>query len=415
LPFSADIAIAQDPSTGTLSLRGQEILGPIRIARRDKDRGAKEATLRIEHDLSRNNDEIRAAALTIRADRPGGHPDRVTASGVIRTGDQPGAQLKGEISSLDAAWYAALFSGSVPHPKPITKQSIEEEHGDRRNQPNTLALLMNLDADLSIGSVSYRNLMIGPGHVIAKGTGEQLEATLESTGIADGRVEAIMALVRQDEQMRLSWSGKGQRLRIETIMQAVEPGQDTYLKGTGSFVSSGKGLLNDAPFGKHLSGIFNFSITNGQFGHSSILSFLAKQIHIREIEQMGFDDVQGHVRLEDEWIHADSLTVAGPLASLEGNVSVSPDHTVDGLIFVNIGPSLAKRIKIPCMSALLKTADGLTALPFAVRIKGPMEQLALSADTKVWHNAKEETRSLANTMKNLLRGCREDFSGKDAK
>jgi hypothetical protein len=44
-----------------------------------------------------------------------------------------------------------------------------------------------------------------------------------------------------------------------------------------------------------------------------------------------------------------------------------------------------------------------------------MEQLALSADTKVWHNAKEETRSLANTMKNLLRGCREDFSGKDTK
>jgi hypothetical protein len=121
------------------------------------------------------------------------------------------------------------------------------------------------------------------------------------------------------------------------------------------------------------------------------------------------------VRLEDEWIHADSLTVAGPLASLEGNVSVSPDHTVDGLIFVNISPSLAKRIKIPCMSALLKTANGLTALPFAVRIKGPMEHLALSADTEVWHNAKEETRSMANTMKHLLRGCREDFSGKDAK
>jgi len=192
-----------------------------------------------------------------------------------------------------------------------------------------------------------------------------------------------VTLVRQDRQMQLTWSGKGKGMSIETIMQAVEPGQEARLKGTGSFMTSGNGFLNEDPFGKHLSGIFHFNIADGQFMRAPLLQFLAKYTHIREIEQMGFQGLQGQVRLENEWIHADSLTATGPTASLEGNVSVSPDRTVDGQIFVKIGPSLAKKIQIPCMSALLKTPDGFTALPVAVRIKGSTESLTFGAATAV--------------------------------
>jgi hypothetical protein len=228
-------------------------------------------------------------------------------------------------------------------------------------------------------------------------------------------VDAQVTLARQDSHAQLTWSGKGQGLNIETIMQAVEPGQEARLKGTGSFMTSGNGLLNEDPFGKHLSGIFNFNIADGQFMRAPLLQFLAKYTHIGEIEQMGFDGLQGKVRLEGEWIHADSLTVTGPTASLEGSVSVSPDRTVDGRIFVKIGPSLAKKIKIPCMSALLKTSDGFTALPFAVRIKGSTESPTFGADTAAWNYAKGGITSLAHTMKNLLRGCREDPSEESAK
>jgi len=146
-----------------------------------------------------------------------------------------------------------------------------------------------------------------------------------------------------------------------------------------------------------------------------LLQFLAKYTQIREIEQMGFQGLQGNVRLEGEWIHADSITVTGPTASLEGNVSVSPDRIVDGQIFVKIGPSLAKKIQIPCMSALLKTHDGFTALPVAVRIKGYTENPTFGADTAAWNYAKGGITSLAHTMKNLLRGCREDPSEESAK
>ncbi|MGH7219752.1 MAG: hypothetical protein ACREI1_05430, partial [Nitrospiraceae bacterium] len=119
--------------------------------------------------------------------------------------------------------------------------------------------------------------------------------------------------------------------------------------------------------------------------------------------------------LEGEWIHVDSLTVTGSIAALEGNASVSPDSTVDGQIFVKIGPSLGKKIKIPCMSALLKTPDGFTALPVAVRISGLMRDPTFRPDTAAWHQAKGGITSLAHEMKNLLRGCREDPSEESVK
>lgn len=415
LPVSAHVDIAKTSAGGSLAMRGQETIGPIRLARRGREGEPNEATLRIEHDLSRHHDEIRATVLTVTGDHPGGRSDRVTASGMVSIAGQRRAQLRGEITSLDAAWYAALLSKPEPMPQTSTNQAVAKDLGGRPEQSNTLALLTNLDAELSIGSVFYHTLMIGPGRVIAKGTGEQLQAKLEPTGIAGGRVDAIVTLARQDSHAQFTWSGKGQGLSIEPIMQAVEPGREAVLKGTGSFSTSGNGPVNEDPFGKHLSGSFHFNIADGQFIRSTILRFLSKYTHIRELEQMGFDNLQGKVRLDNQWIHADSIIVSGSLASLEGNVSVSPDHTVDGRIFVKIGPSLGKRIKIPCMSALLKTPDGFTALPFAVRIKGSTESLALSADTAAWNYAKGGVTSLADTMKNLLRGCREDRSDENVK
>ena len=409
LPVSADVSIVQDSASGKLVVRGQEKLGPIRVARKGEGGKQNEATFHIEHNLNRQNDEIRVTTLTVTADRPGGQPDRVIASGTVKIGGQSGARLKVEIASLDAAWHEALFSKPRPVPQTSANRAVETDRRDKP-EPSGLALLTNLDAEMSIGSVSYNRLMIGPGRVIAKGTGERLEVNLEPTVIADGRMDAIATLARQGSQTQLTWSGKGQGLNVETIMQAVEPSQDAVLKGTGSFMTSGAGLLNEDLFRKNLSGIFHFNIADGQFIRAPLLQFLSKYTHIKELEQMGFDALQGKARVEGGWIYADSLEVTGPLASLDGHVSVSSDDAVDGRIFVKIGPSLANKIKIPCMSALLKTSDGFTALPFAVRVNGSMNNLTFNPDTAAWHHAKGGITSLADTMKNLLRGCREDRS-----
>ncbi len=415
LPVSADVSIVRDSATGKLVVRGQEKLGPIRVARKGENGKQNDATVHIEHDLNRQHDEIRVTTLTVTADRPVGRPDRMTAGGTVRIGGQPGAQLKVEIASLDAAWHEALFSRPEPMPQAGTNPVVEKDRRNRPEQSNSLALLTNLDVDMSIGSVSYNTLMIGPGRVIAKGTGERLEVKLEPTVIADGRVDAIATLARQGSQTQLTWSGKGQGLNVESIMQAAQPGREAVMKGTGAFMTSGSGLLNEEPLRTHASGTFNFTIADGQFLRSPMLQFLSKYTHIKELEQMGFDALQGKVRLEGGWIYADSLAATGPLASLDGNVSVSSDDAVDGRIFVKIGPSLANRIKIPCMTALLKTSDGFTALPFAVQVSGTMKNPTFIPDTAAWDNAKGGFTSLVGAMKNLLRGCREDRSEESAK
>ena len=129
----------------------------------------------------------------------------------------------------------------------------------------------------------------------------RLEAKLEPTVIADGQVDSIVILVRQDKQTQLNWSGKGQGLNIESIMQAAQPGQEAVLKGTGSFVTSGSGLLNEEPLRTHASGMFNFNIVDGQILYSPLFQFLAKYTHISELEQMEFDGFAGQ-RAPGRWL-----------------------------------------------------------------------------------------------------------------
>ena len=95
------------------------------------------------------------------ADRPGGRSDRVTASGVVRIAGQPGAQLKVEIASLDAAWHAALFSRPEPMRQASANQAAGKDREGRTEPSNSLAFLTNLDAELSIASISYNKLMLG--------------------------------------------------------------------------------------------------------------------------------------------------------------------------------------------------------------------------------------------------------------
>lgn len=408
LLLTADVAIAGNSADGILSAQGQETLGPIRLARNRNSGEPDEATLHIEHNLSRQHDDIRATVLTVTADRPGGRADRVTASGTVRLAGPPGAHLRGEIASLDAAWYASLFSSPEPMPPAQSKPTVGSGGKHPREQSNTPAMLTGLDADMSIGSVSYGNLMIGPGRVTAKGTRDRLEATLESTGLAEGRVNARVQLSRQKGHQELTWSGKGQGLRVGTIMQVIEPGREARLKGTGSFSMSGTGLLNEDPLRKHLKGTMDLTIADGQFLHAPLFEFLSTYTHVKEFEDMGFDELRSNLRLDNQGLYVDSITVIGPLANLNGNLSFPPDNTVDGRIFVKVGPSIGEKIKIPCMSALLKTPDGFTALPFAVRITGPTEQPAFSADTAAWNYVTGGLTSLADPMKALLRGCRED-------
>jgi hypothetical protein len=267
---------------------------------------------------------------------------------------------------------------------------------------------MGFDIDLSIDSISHGPLKIGPGRLTSKGADEQLHVKLEPTGVAEGRVEAALDIDARKQIPEIQWSGKGQDLSVGTILAALSLGQEPALKGSGSFETSGNGVLADGPLRDHLTGIADITIAKGQFIQSNALSFLAKYTNIQELEQLSFDSYRSTLHFNNGTITVDRFSVTGPTASFDGTGSIAQDNAIDIRIFAKIGPSLSARIKIPCMSALLATADGFTTLPFALRIAGTANNPEYSIDTAALDYTKGSMTGLVGTMKSLLRGCRED-------
>ncbi len=408
LPIDADVTVAFDAPSGHLALRGLETIGPVRVARADG--GQETATLRIKHDVIQGRGQIHVDELQLAADRPQGDPDHVTATGRMRLTDNREGQLKANVASLDTGWYAALLSNSKSPPPPENRPPSAKHPADRQTSSHPTAALMGFDIDLSIGSITHGQLKIGPGRLTSKRTDGRLNITLEPTGVAGGRVEAAMAIDGRKEVTEIRWSGKGQDLNVATILQAVHPGQDAALKGSGSFETSGNGVFADGPLREHLTGTADITITKGQFIQSKALSFLAKYTKIPELEQMGFDQYRSTWHFNNGAITIDRFSVTGSVASFDGTGSIAQDNAIDMRIFAKIGPSLRERIKIPCMSALLATSDGFTTLPFALRITGAANDPDYSIDTTAVDYMKGPIGGMADTVKTLLRGCREDRS-----
>ena len=409
LPVDADVTVSLDTHTGHLGLRGMETIGPVRVARADG--GPEVATLRIEHDMTRSHDQIQVDNLRLAADRPQGVSDHITATGRMRLTDNRGGQLTGHVASLDAGWYAALLSNPKSSPPPGSRPPSVKQPANRQASSHAATAVMGLDIDISIGSISHGQLKIGPGRLTSKPTDEQLHVKLEPTGVAGGRVEAALDIDGRKEIPAIRWSGKGQAMSVGTILAALSPGQEPALKGSGSFETSGNGVLTDGPLRDHLTGTAEITIAKGQFIQSEALSFLAKYTKIPELEQMGFDQYRSTLHFSNGAITVDQFSVTGPIASFDGTGSIAQDDAIDMRIFAKIGPSLREHIKIPCMSALLATADGFTTLPFALRITGAATNPEYSIDTAALDYAKGPMAGLVGTMKSLLRGCREDGQG----
>jgi hypothetical protein len=412
LPIKSDIIVTLDPESEALALHGGEYIGPIHVTR--EDGGPRVATIRIEHDLTRDKNMIRVSSLSLTADRPQGVPDNITASAQVRLTGKQGGHLTGNIASLDAGWYAALFSTPQSSPPTDRKRTVATQPAAKQNSSQSPGVLLGLDTDMTIGSISYGKLTIGPGRLTSQETGDRRQVKLEPTGFAAGKIEATVELDLRTGRNDFTWTGKGDALNIEKILQAIEPGEVARAKGTGSFTTSGRGLLHTGSLQQHLDGTFDFVIKDGKFLRSQVLKTLAQYTHLDALEHMGFDGLQGKITMKDGWIRTDPVSATGSVATLDGNIALSPTNIVDGKIFAKVGPSLSKSIRIPCMSALLKTPDGFTALPLAVTLKGPLEDISYSVDTAGWKYTKGALGAFADTMMNLVQGCREEHPEADA-
>ncbi len=409
LRVSGHIALAQDQASGVLSMRGRETLGPIRVAR--KEGGLADATLHVEHDLTRSKEELRAAAFTLTAERTQGVPDHLTASGVLRFGKRPRLELKGEVVSLDAGWYADLVS--APRPVAGAAQSDESASapGDQPSDRRTgLGAPLDTDAEISIKSMTYRNLKIDKGRLVAKGAGGGLQVTLEPTGVAGGTVEGVLSVAMKDNQPELSWSAKGASLETGMLLRAIQAGREPRFTGLGSFATSGTGRGEGEALKRSLSGAAVFDVTDGKFLKSPLLDFLAKYTHATEFQGMRFDTMHAELRLEDEWLHVVRGHVEASAAALEASGKVGLDGQLDARVLTKVSPALSRKIQVPCLTSVLKNSAGLTIVPIAVTVKGTVNAPVFNAEIAAKEFARRGAGSFMGALADLLRGCRDDRS-----
>lgn len=403
-PLNADLRATLDMRNGNVTVSGEETIGPVLVSR--KDGGPGNATVRLEQDVSWHDTTLALSKMTLTADRPDGTTDHVAASGQFSFGHMPRVEFEGKVASLDAAWYAALLSKQPSSSHSTAQAERETLPKPPVKRPDAPVLFTHVDVVLSIGTVSYSGLAIGPGRLTVRGTEDRIDLTVEPTGFADGRLEATMALTGRQGKERLEWTGKGESLNLETILKAAEPGETARMTGVGSFQTSGHAVPGGTLPEEQVQGSLDFRVTGGQFVRIPLASFLARETHIDEFNRMGFSEVRGDVRWGNGEVLLNRVIANGTVSSLEGSGKIAADGALEGLVFVKIGPSFRQNIKIPCMSAILLLPDGFAALPFAVRVSGTAQAPVYRVDASPWDQAKGTITAFAGRMKNLVTGCR---------
>jgi len=400
LPLTGEIKFIQEAGGKTLSMQGKETIGPINIARNSGD--VEPVTVHFEHDVVRNGNEIRLAALALTAERTKGRTDRVAINGNIRTGARPHLQLRGSVDAFDADWYTALMAS--PQDQTSTGKTSSEPQ-DAKDKGAGLAVPLNLDVDLAIGAVIYRTLEFGKGRLVAKGDGDRMQATLEPTGLAGGSVEGTVTISLNGGQPQFGWDAKGDTLDLGVLTKAAFSEPEPRVTGRGQFTTSGKGRGQGEALRQSLDGTIVFDVADGQIVKSQVLEFLAEQTHIKEFRGLGFRRLRGELQLKDGWVHLNQVRANGSSVAVEADGKVGLDGRFDVRVQPQIGPGLSDYVRIPCLDKFTKTADGFTVLPVAVTIKGTAENPVYAAEVTSGSMFGQHAGNLVGTIAHFLTGC----------
>lgn len=397
LPLTGELNVTQEVGGKTLAVRGKETMGPITVA--VKGGAPESATVHLEQDVVRSGDEIRVRVLSLTTEGKKGRADQVSMNGNIRMGSQPSLQLRGSVDAFNADWYAALMAPSsdqTPTDKPPTAKGVGGAG---------LAVPLDLDVDLTIGSVTWLALEIGKGRLVAKGDGHTMQATLEPTGLASGSVQGTVTVILKDGQPEFGWDAQGDALDLGVLTKAASAEAEPRVTGRGKFTTSGTGRVQGEALRQSLSGSVVFDIADGQFIKSPLLEFLAEQTHIEEFRALGFRTVHGELQIKDGWVHLNQVRVVGPAVAMEADGKIGLDGRLDAEVHPKIGPALSGHVNIPCLNQLLKTVDGFTVLPVAVTVQGTTEKPVYGAQVTASKMVGRHAGALVGTIADLLTGC----------
>ena len=388
LPVTADLTISREDTI--LSLRGKEVIGPMRVAL--NGRPSEPATLELQHDVILNDEEIILRAFALASNRTVGQKDRLSVSGRIRTGSRPRVDLRGAIDALNADWYAALAAPESP-------SSPGRSEGANGAGP---PVPLDLELDLGIGDVLYRTLHIGAGRLIAKGDGRRMEARLEPTGLAKGTVQGTVTVSTNTTAPEYAWNLAGNELDLGVLTNAGFVGPELRMTGRGLVRSTGTGHGRDETLRHSLNGMVSFDVTDGQFTNAPVLEFLADQTKIEEFRGFGFRTLHGALEVKDGWVTIQEFRAIGAVVGIEAGGKLALDGRLDMRVEPKIGPAVSQHVRIPCLDQLAKTAEGFTVLPIAVTVTGTVEAHSYGVTAA----GLQRREGILGSLKDFVKGCR---------
>jgi len=239
--------------------------------------------------------------------------------------------------------------------------------------------------EISIGRLDYRTLSISHARLGIDATPGKLTAELAPTRINRGRVSARVSLQASGAEERLELALSASALDLTAVSTAFREDLPASVEGILELSAS---VSSHAPAGTDLretaNGKVRTQLRSGRIQDFSLMSFLAEQSGVEAFEAIPVDafDVDADVGIENGVAYFEEDTLKSTAAELVVNGTLALAGSADLTIEAFVGPRVTQTLqRLGIDAGGLEPYQRLAAVPVAVRVSGPLEDLSYGPTT----------------------------------
>jgi hypothetical protein len=260
----------------------------------------------------------------------------------------------------------------------ISRAAADPDATRTPSDPAREAPGLAVQIDAQIAELRWRTLVLERGDLAWARDGRGSRLSLRPQRALGGNLTGELLLRTQDTSApRLQWNLEADALDARQLISAFR--QDDAERMTGGLRGRSQGDLRLGPGPAQGSGATQVEITNGRFGGSDLLDFLATHTRIAAIRRMGFETLAADLRLEGDQLQVAAVDVRSPVAGLAMTGAIDRSGTLDLRVLSRVGPDLERLLSATEYSQLVGgTLDRFLTLPILVLVTGTLEEPAYS-------------------------------------
>jgi len=359
LPMDAEVVLSREDDAPAWTVEGTEEVGPLRV----EDARSGSATLRIAHHASWKDGAAEGLVLDATSAMKAREDGRIHLEGVVRSGDRLSATLAGTATGFDASPYMDAYLG------------VEESTGDA-----PLDLLpyvswespADLDVQVDLTHVMVHGFDVGSGKLVLKGKDGNLTMALDSPDFGGGTATGYLTRTATGRTPGLEWVFEARGTDVGGLVKASQQGMASYLVGRGDLVSRGSGRGTGRALVTDLKGKLTFNVTDGRFGQTQLLAFIARETGVASFDQMRFDALDGEVAIRRGAVQLRQGAVLDPKSKLAAAGRLLEDGTQDWRINPRVVEAVFRGLAARFGASTRIGEDGYISLPLDITVKGTL-------------------------------------------